>query len=137
VSNRKVSESRFTKRPMQVHVTFASKPGVVETPEGRVVAGLGDALMTGLAGESWPIARERFERTYLPVPPTQMGEEGWYVKKPVIVEAMQTDRAEHVPLAGGRGSLRADAGDWIIQDPDGERWVVSDAIFRATYAPEE
>lgn len=48
------------------------------------------------------------------------------------LEEARTWRTEHGDL------LRADAGDWLLQDAAGEdqrQWSVKDEIFRATYVP--
>ena len=103
------------------------------TLEGPVRHAAGDAILTGSAGEQWPIPRAIFEATYAPVAPLRSGEDGAYIKKAIPVEARQADRAEVVTLGDGRGQIHAQPGDWIVTAPDGRQWVVAEAIFRTTY----
>ena len=60
------------------HIRFAHAPGVVQTLEGPVSHGSGAAVVTGGAGEPWPVERARFEETYEAIAPTCMGEDGAY-----------------------------------------------------------
>lgn len=62
-----------------------------------------------------------------------MGEDGFYLKLPLVVEAKQVDSDTTVALDSGNGVLTTRAGDWIVTGPDGRRWVVADAIFSETY----
>lgn len=110
---------------------------MLETLEGPIAFEVGDALMTGIKGERWPIRLPRFEEIYAPVPPTRMGENGRYLKKPMPVSARQTKIDEIVNLGGDRGVLQAKAGDWILTADDGRQWVVANDIFLATYQPIE
>jgi len=127
---------RYTKKPIPVIVDFAKESGEMQTLEGVVRFQAGDALMTGISGERWPIARKRFEETYSPLnPPLKMGESGLYLKKPMLVEARQVTSEQTVQLPGDTGSLLAKPGDWILESEDGHIWVVADAIFIQTYQP--
>ncbi|MDR1966044.1 MAG: DHH family phosphoesterase, partial [Synergistaceae bacterium] len=54
------------KKIIPLSVAFASEPGILNTREGQVSYKEGDALLRGTAGESWPVARERFLETYSP-----------------------------------------------------------------------
>jgi hypothetical protein len=125
--------AKYVKKPLPVEVEFASGPGVLETREGPVSYEAGDALMTGFAGERWPIRRAHFEQTYEPLAPLEMGQDGRYLKKPMVISARQADADEHVVLQGGQGTLRATRGDWIVESGDGQRWVVENGIFHQTY----
>lgn len=124
---------QYMKRPIPIDVEFASHAGTLQTLEGEVGYEAGDALMTGVKGERWPIRRQRFESTYAPVAPTQMGESGQYLKKPVEVSARQAKGVETIELQAGAGTLQARPGDWIVTAPDGHQWVVANDIFHATY----
>lgn len=124
---------QYIKRRIPVTVTFASTAGELATLEGRIHYEVGDALMTGSAGEHWPIVRAHFEATYDPVAPLRMGDAGAYIKKPISVEARQLDQVETIVLDNKRGDLRGKAGDWIVTGQDKKKWVVDNEIFRATY----
>ena len=54
-------------------------------------------------------------------------------KKPVIVEAWQTDRMMQIETQ--EGLMTADPGDWIIRGVAGEIYPCKPAIFAATYDP--
>ena len=124
---------KFIKSPLPVTVSFAKSAGELHTLEGPVRYALGDAIMTGINGEHWPISRANFEATYVPVGPLALGEAGQYVKKLIPVDAYQIDRDGTITLEGQHGDLQAQAGDWVITGPDGSQWVVAQAIFQATY----
>lgn len=128
---------RYLKRPIPVDVEFAPHAGTLQTLEGEVAFEAGDALMTGVKGERWPIRRHRFESTYAPVAPTRMGKNGRYLKKPVEVSARQAKAPESIELQAGSGTLQARPGDWVVTAPDGHQWVVANEIFHATYQRSE
>lgn len=124
---------RFRKKPLQYQVDFACSEGVMQTLEGPVHYVSGDALMTGIAGERWPIPRDRFASTYIPVPPVRMGENGKYEKCSVMVSARQAQSPERIPLDDGNNELSAGPGDWVVTDEHGNRWVVANRIFNEIY----
>lgn len=56
-----------------------------------------------------------------------------YRKKPVVIEAWQTNEA--VVIETLEGTMRADPGDWIITGVKGEVYPCKPDIFEATYEP--
>lgn len=52
-------------------------------------------------------------------------------KKPVIVNAYQTDKK--VDIQTIEGKLTAQVGDYIVTGVDGEQWPVKKSIFEKTY----
>lgn len=54
-----------------------------------------------------------------------------YRKKPVVIEAYQTDVALDIKTL--EGTMRAEPGDWIITGIAGERYPCKPHIFEATY----
>ena len=54
-----------------------------------------------------------------------------YVKKPVVVEAYQTDR--EIPIHTLEGDLMASVGDYIITGVNGEKYPCKPDIFKKTY----
>ena len=58
-----------------------------------------------------------------------------YRKKPVVIDAYQTD--VEVEIKTLEGVMRADPGDWIITGVKGERYPCKPDIFEATYDPVE
>jgi hypothetical protein len=103
------------------------------TREGPVKYAKGDALVCGVAGDRWPVPRERFDTTYDPVTPLERGAPGRYTKRPDQVLARQMDQAFSVDLSGGRGTLSGSAGDWLVQYGSGDAAVVGNEIFAQTY----
>lgn len=58
-----------------------------------------------------------------------------YRKKPVIVEAYQTEIEMDVNTL--EGTIHASAGDYIITGVNGERYPCKPDIFKKTYEPVE
>jgi hypothetical protein len=56
-------------------------------------------------------------------------------KKPVVIEAYQTDVEVIIPTL--EGNMRANPGDWIITGVKGERYPCKPDIFKKTYEPLE
>lgn len=56
-------------------------------------------------------------------------------KKPVIIEAYQTDK--EVIINTLEGPLRAAPGDWIITGVNGEQYPCKPDVFAKTYEPVE
>lgn len=123
---------KFKKNPLVVTVRFATAETHVQTLEGLVTCCTGDAVLTGVAGEHWPVARMAFEESYQALPPIQMGAAGRYLKRPIVVEARRVLDAEEVTLPNAN-VLSAKSGDWIVTGPNGDEWVVEAAIFANTY----
>jgi hypothetical protein len=124
---------RARKRPVKVDVRFAAAPGVLATGEGDVRYDAGDAIVTGAAGDTWPVPRARFVATYDAVPPTPGGAAGTYRKRVAVVHARRMDAPFAVTLSDGRGTLSGAAGDWLVEYAPGDLAVVDGAIFATTY----
>ena len=54
-----------------------------------------------------------------------------YVKKPVVIEAYQTDREVFIETL--EGTMKADVGDWIIKGVKGEYYPCKPDVFNMTY----
>lgn len=54
-------------------------------------------------------------------------------KKPVVVDAYQTDREMNLETL--EGVMHAEPGDWIITGVNGERYPCKPDIFEKTYEP--
>jgi hypothetical protein len=126
---------RVIKRPIEVKVAFAPQDGTCETLEGPVGFHAGDAVLTGVRGEQWPVRRDLFLASYTPVPPTNTGQDGLYRKAPAVAHALRLDRHVAVPVGWQTDTLQGHPGDWLIRYEDGSHGVVQDAIFRETYSP--
>lgn len=121
------------KRRHEVTVRFAQAPGSVATREGPVPYVSGDAIVTGGAGEQWPVARARFVTKYEPVPPTRAFADGRYRSLPQQVWARQVAAPFGVVLADGVAVLCGQTGDWLIDYGDGALGVVAQDLFFSFY----
>ena len=54
-------------------------------------------------------------------------------KKPIVIEAYQTDKEMIIHTL--EGDLKADVGDWIITGLRGEEYPCKPDIFEKTYEP--
>lgn len=116
-------------------VRFATEPEQVETLEGLVFAKTGDAVVTGVRGESWPVPRDAFFRKYTPTPGIVEGEDGRYTKRLAFVQARQLDGEETIALSDGRGMLIGHAGDWCLTYGIGNQAFIRPDVFSETYEP--
>jgi PGDYG protein len=133
--------------PLAVHFAVTEDLSRTDTPynKGRIrtretAAGdpavafkVGDAIVTGTKGESWPIARATFEATYSPVESSRMGHDGKFFKKPLPVLGVQMKESFAVTASWGR--LQGKSGEWLVQyDEAGKDFgIVGEALFQETY----
>ena len=110
---------------IQTKETSSGDAGVAFTPR--------DAILTGSANESWPIARATFEKTYAPAKRSRMGRDGRFFKKAAPVLGVQMQKAFAVTASWGR--LEGKPGDWLVQyDDQGKDFgIVDQGIFEQTY----
>jgi len=127
---------RARKRVLEVQVEFADSAMVVQTLEGPVTAGPGDAIITGIRGERWPVSSKRFALKYEPVPPLVAGQDGRYRTRSIIVHAVAMQEAFAVTLPDKSSRLEGRAGDWLVDYGDGSLGAVAAEIFAATYEVE-
>ncbi len=121
------------KRPTTVQVSFATEDGVCATREGPVGFRIGDAMVTGVEGEMWPVDRARFPSIYRPAEGVAEGEPGSYVRRPLLVSAVRLEDPLTV-IAGPLGDPIIGApGDWLVRDQDGAYGVVGGEIFALSY----
>ena len=106
--------------------TAGGDAGVAFTP--------GDAILTGAAGNSWPIGRAAFEATYAPAKGNRMGPDGKFFKKPLPVLGVQMKERFAVTASWGR--LEGKPGDWLVQYDEGGRdfGIVDSKEFEQTYS---
>ena len=103
------------------------------TREGIVRAMPGDAIVTGTAGQQWPVPRQSFERRYQVQGVGTMGGDGNYLSRALPALALHMTRPFTVLLADGVSRLEGQQGDWLLDYGDGNLGVVADAILRVTY----
>jgi len=124
---------KVQKKATPVTVNFAATAGVCNTKEGNVTYKAGDAILTGLEGEQWPIERPKFDATYEPLTPTEAGVNGRYSKRPLIVYALQMNETFHVNVSWTDDRLEGKSGDWLLQYGENDYGIVSESIFEKTY----
>lgn len=127
------SAHKVVKRSVTVQVTFAVVDGEIQTLEGPVKYKKDDAILTGVEGEKWPVRKEKFLKTYSPVPSVNAGENGPYRKNPIVVIAKQMDTAFTVNVSRSKDALTGQLGDWLLQYETGSYGIVSQSIFSRTY----
>ena len=124
---------RAVKKNVSVRVRFAPKGGVLQTREGPVRYRKGDALLTGIQGEQWPVERARFLASYTPAPSVRAEENGLYAKLPRRVWALCIEEPFRVRICAGGDFLQGQAGDWLVQYGENEYGIVGKDIFEQTY----
>ena len=124
----------YRKRPTPVQVIFAERDGSIKTLEGPVAYAVGDAILSGVAGDRWPVGRLRFDVTYAAVPPTLQSEAGWYSRRPNRVLAKQQPLVFRVTTSNG-AVLEGQPGDWLVEYGTDDQAIVAHTIFAATYEP--
>lgn len=110
----------------------APTAGVVETLEGPVAHAAGDAICRGPAGERWPIGAARFATLYTPAGP--VAPDGWRPYRRLGDAWAQRQAAAFEARLDDGTALHGEAGDWLLRDGTGRRWVVAADIFAATWA---
>lgn len=123
---------RAFKLPVPHVVAFAKSSGVCETLEGLVPFDEGDAIITGLVGEHWPISREYFLKTYKAISPAVQGRDGKYFKKKIIVMVLELQAPTSVKISNG-AVLSGTPGDWLVQYEPGSFGIVEKDVFKRTY----
>jgi hypothetical protein len=121
------------KRVMVMSVVFSTSSTAVNTLEGTVHCGAGDAIITGVQGEQWPVEKAQFVQFYEPIPPTVMGENGYYSRFPLTVDVAILTCKCHLELPNQRGILEGKTGDWLVCQPNGSLGVVVADIFAKSY----
>ena len=121
--------------PSTVDARFADAPETVRTLEGDVTASAGDAIASRGGGDTWPVPRKRFDATYLPKDGQAMGERGRYEKLRAPTRAERLSAPLEVPLSDKRGTLRGEAGDWLVWHDASHSAIVSATVFPKSYEP--
>lgn len=124
---------RVIKKPVSMKVVFAECGGVVRTLEGNVSYKAGDAIISGVKGESWPIQRARFFESYIPDGEVQPGAPGNYLKKPLVVWALQLEEPCTVKVGWKADPLQGGVGDWLVQYGKADFGIVNADVFAVTY----
>jgi hypothetical protein len=124
---------RVENLPVERDVLIVDAAGSHATPEGHVRYDVGDAIVKGERGDSWPVARATFCELYEPVAGTVGGKAGRYRKKSRGFLAMPLLERSRVDLSDGRGVLTGGAGDWIVDYGKGDLAIVRAEAFSRLY----
>lgn len=123
----------YQTRAIEVFVHFAEHAQTVETLEGPVSCQAGDAILTGIQGEQWPVPAAAFPNKYRPADDQQLGQPGRYVKQLARVRAVQLKSTQEIQLPGNRGTLQGKAGDWCVWYGPDDAAIVARDIFCESY----
>jgi hypothetical protein len=115
------------KRPNLHPFRIAENDETVVTREGPVQAKRGDAILTGIEGEVWPIQASKFLATYdvLSIEKCR--------KKPIEVLVVCVDRPFQVVVSYQDNLLDGKPGDWLVQYDEANYGIVGRDIFEKTY----
>lgn len=123
----------FRTRPIEVDVEFAATAQTIQTLEGPVQCQAGDAILTGIVGERWPVPASHFAQKYKPCAGQATGTSGRYRKTIRTVEAAQLNEPIDIQLSDGRGALHGEPGDWCVWHEESDAVIVRKDIFSASY----
>jgi len=121
------------KRAIPIVVKFAKTLGVIKSIEGEIHYKSGDALMVGTKGEPWVIQRYKFDQSYSSEKNIHHGDDGSYIKKPVIVWAKQLTEETSVLVGWQAEPLLGKPGNWLLQYGNNDFGIVQNDIFNQTY----
>ncbi|MFK4442787.1 hypothetical protein ABH944_002897 [Caballeronia udeis] len=133
LSRLKDSAALYETLHVVVTVEFSTETSVIQTLEGPVVCNPGDAIITGAAGERWPVSKERFDETYHALEAGAAGAPMRYKKRHRRVHAVRLKEPLEVTLTGGRGLLHGEPGAWCVWYGPEDAAIVRHDIFLTTY----
>jgi hypothetical protein len=116
-----------------VEVVFAAEAGALMSNVGPNHYRTGDALLTGMDGDTWCVTRERFDAKYVPAGGQRAGEPGTYRNLPVPVLAKRMPMEFRVQRMAGGDWLEGRAGDWLLQYAPGDHGICAAARFAQVY----
>lgn len=117
------------KKQIDTKFYFSEKDDVINTKEGTVSCKTGDAVLTGVKGEQWPIKRDTFEKTYI-----FNQETGICFKRPEVVMVEKMSKPFSVVVSWSNDPIQGKAGDYRVSNVEGtDSWVVDNEIFNETY----
>jgi hypothetical protein len=118
-----------------VAVEFAAADGTLMSKVGPNRYRAGDALLTGVDGDTWCVSRDRFDAKYLPLAPLLHGAPGPYRNRPAPVLARQILEPFRCQRVAGGDWLNGAAGDWLLQYAPGDHGICAAARFAQVYRP--
>ena len=118
---------KVIKKPFELQFSIATSFQTIDTLEGAVIARPGDAIITGIKGEQYPIDGNKFSMTY------DILEPGICRKKQIIVEAIEMQEPFSVPVSWANQLITGKAGDFKLIYGPNNFGIVDRAIFFETY----
>jgi hypothetical protein len=118
-----------------VEVVFAAQAGALMSKVGPNHYRAGDALVTGIDGDTWCVTRDRFDAKYVPAGGQPPGLPGTYRNLPVPVLAKRMPVEFRVQRVAGGDWLEGRAGDWLLQYAPGDHGICAAARFAQVYRP--
>ncbi len=118
-----------------VQVRFAGEDGALQSRVGANHYRAGDALVTGVDGDTWCVSRDRFDAKYLPAAGQPHGQPGAYRNRPQPVLARRMEQAFRCRRQAGGDWLEGAAGDWLLQYAPGDHGICAAARFARVYRP--
>jgi hypothetical protein len=117
------------KKPVRVMFEILTNDLTVETLEGKVSAGPGQVLMTGVRGEQYPMPIASFLRDY----EYPLHFVGTCTKKMKIIEAVVLTSPTEVKVSWSGDTLKGKPGDYLVTYGDNDQAIVEKSIFEETY----
>lgn len=118
---------KVVKKPIIIQYRYADTVEVINSLEGPVTAHPGDAVITGVKGEQYPVQRFKFDEWYI------ITEEGKAYKKPVVVDAELMEEEFEVVVSWANNPIRGRRGDYRLTYGPGDFGIVAADIFAETY----
>ena len=126
-------KSLYRTRPIEVHVEISNRQQTIDTLEGPVACNPGDAIVTGVKGERYPVPANKFQDKYQPVKEQEGHANGRYSKRIKEVDAAQLHQPLNVQLPSGHGVLIGKPGDWCVWYTETDLAIVACDIFPRLY----
>ena len=123
----------YRSKPVVLQLEIAGSDQTVLTLEGPVACRAGDAILTGTAGERWPVPAAELNQRYVSLSPASTDTPGRYQKRVKTVEAVKLQEPLALALSEGRGVLQGQEGDWCVWHGPDDITIVSNSIFVQTY----
>lgn len=118
------------KRALEYKAEELKAPTLIQTLEGPSHAKAGDWVLTGVAGERWPVDGAKFHDLYEAIP----GDSGHFMSKPRLLASKMVDRA--VTIQNRHGKQSGNAGAFIMAEgagADANKWIVQREIMNKSW----
>ncbi|BBP01400.1 PGDYG domain-containing protein [Sulfuriferula nivalis] len=114
-----------------VRVTFAEDNGIIKTLEGNVAYEKGDAILTGIHDENWPVERHIFDSQYELANFSIANE--YRKSQGAIIYAKKIKNTFCIKIRNGTSIIEGKPGDWLVQYAMKDWGIIDDDIFKKSY----